>query len=63
MPSKGDTQMSNAKYLRCSEKDRTRTSYYGIQTGIEGDGDPFSITVEDFLVSFKVSLLILEEGS
>lgn len=55
--------MSNTKYLRCSEKDRTRTSYYGIQTGIEGDGDPFSITVEDFLVSFKVSLLILEEGS
>lgn len=36
---------------------------YGIQTGIEGDGDPFSITVEDFWVSFKISLLIFEEGS
>lgn len=57
MSSKGDTQISNTKYLKCSEKD------YGIQTGIEGDGDPFSITVENFLVKFKVSLLILEEGS
>lgn len=62
MPSKGDTLISNTKYLRCSEKDRTRISYYGIQAGIEDDGDPFSVTVED-LVSFKVSLLIPEEGS
>lgn len=50
--SEGDTQISNNKYLRCIEKARTRTCYYRIQTGIEGDGDPSSTTVEDFLVNF-----------
>lgn len=59
MLSEGDAQVSNNK---CIEKARTRTCYCGIQTGIEGDGDPSSTTVEDDLVNFYVSLICEEES-
>lgn len=42
---------------------KNKDLFSGIHTGIEGDGDPFSVTVEDFFISLKVSLLICEERS
>lgn len=59
LPSKGDTQVNNTKYLRCSEKEQ----------GLMGHREALKVMVIHFqslwrtVVSFKVSLLILEERS
>lgn len=51
--SKGAHRLATINTLDVLKKlEQEPATCYRIQTGIEGDGDPSSTTVEDFLVNF-----------